>query len=192
MTTPWFLFATGVENSYPTIDHGRTRVDEMEKCGHYRHWRTDLELVEELGVRFLRYGPPIHRTWLGPRRHDWEFADLAFGRLNERDTVPIADLCHFGVPDWIGDFQNPDFPALFAGYAGAFARRFPWVQLYTPVNEMFVCATVLNLFGLLVPRLGHRAPPTFTINVGTVHVLPMCFPIAISGKQHPVRVVLSD
>ena len=54
--------------------------------------------------------------------------------------MPIVDLCHFGVPDWIGNFQNPDLPELFATYAGAFAGRFPWVQFYTPVNEMFVCA----------------------------------------------------
>ena len=147
MTAPWFMFATGVENSYPTIDNGRTRVDEMEKCGHYRHWRTDLGLLRELGVRFLRYGPPIHRTWLGPDRYDWEFPDLAFGELRRLDAVPIADLCHFGVPGWVGDFQNPDFPSLFAGYAGAFARRYPWVQLHTPVNEMFVCATFSALYG---------------------------------------------
>ncbi len=41
------------------------------------------------------------------------------------------DLCHFGVPDWIGNFQNSDFPELFAVYAKEFAQRFPWVQLYT-------------------------------------------------------------
>jgi len=29
-----FMFATGVENSYPTTRGGRHRVDEMEKCGH--------------------------------------------------------------------------------------------------------------------------------------------------------------
>jgi len=147
MTTPWFMFATGVENSYPTINNGRTRVDEMEKCGHYRHWRTDFALLEDLGISFLRYGPPIHKTWLGPGRYDWEFSDLAFGELKRLDVVPIADLCHFGVPDWVGDFQNPDFPGLFAGYAGAFARRYPWVQLHTPVNEMFVCATFSALYG---------------------------------------------
>jgi beta-glucosidase/6-phospho-beta-glucosidase/beta-galactosidase len=61
--------------------------------------------------------------------------------------VPIVDLCHFGVPDFIGDFQNPDFPKLFADYAGAFARRFPWVQLYTPVNEMYICALFSARYG---------------------------------------------
>ena len=41
-----------------------------------------------------------------------------------RNIAPIVDLCHFGVPDWLGNFQNPDFPALFAQYAKAFAQRF--------------------------------------------------------------------
>jgi beta-glucosidase len=61
--------------------------------------------------------------------------------------VTISDLCHFGVPDWIGNFQNPEFPALFATYVQDFARRYPWVQLYTPVNEMFICATFSAAYG---------------------------------------------
>jgi beta-glucosidase len=145
--TPNFLFATGIENSYPTIQNGRHRVDEMEKCGHYDQWHTDFDLVEELDIHFLRYGPPIHRTWLGPGKYDWSFTDATFQDLHRRDIVPITDLCHFGVPDWIGNFQNSDFPALFAQYARDFAARFPWVQLYTPVNEMFVCATFSAAYG---------------------------------------------
>src|SRR4051794_12165218 len=148
MTAPAFMFATGIENSAPTIDNGRTRVDEMEKCGFYQHWRTDLDLVcHDLDIGFLRYGPSLHKTFLGQGRYDWEFSDLTFGAIKDRDLVPIVDLCHFGVPDWIGNFQNPDFPRLFAAYAGAFASRFPWVQLYTPVNEMYICATFSAAYG---------------------------------------------
>jgi beta-glucosidase len=145
--TPAFLFATGIENSAPTIKHGRLRVDEMDKCGHYRYWREDFDLVQELGILFLRYGLPLHQTWLDVERYDWAFADQTFGELQARDLVPIADLCHFGVPDWLGNFQNPDFPELFAGYAKSFAERFPWIQLYTPINEMFICATFSALYG---------------------------------------------
>ena len=141
------MFSTGIENSVPTIDNGRTRVDEMEVCGHYKHWRTDFELLEEIGIHFLRYGPPIHTTFLGPGKYDWEFADMTFAELRRKDITPIVDLCHFGVPDWIGNFQNSDFPELFADYAAAFAERFPWVQLYTPVNEMFICATFSARYG---------------------------------------------
>src|SRR3954454_9708709 len=142
-----FMFATGIENSIPTVNGGRTRVDEMEVCGHYRHWRADFDCLDEIGIQYLRYGPPLHRTLLGPRKYDWEFSDLVFPEMKRRNLTPIVDLCHFGVPDWIGNFQNPDFPQLFATYCGAFAERFPWVQLYTPVNEMFICAVFSARYG---------------------------------------------
>ena len=142
-----FMFATGIENSIPTINNGRTRIDQMEKCGHYEHWRTDFDLLDDLDIQVLRYGPPIHKTFLGPGCYDWSFADLTFSELHRRNIIPIVDLCHFGVPDWMGNFQNPDFPELFATYAEAFACRFPWVQLYTPINEMFICATFSAAYG---------------------------------------------
>src|ERR1044071_10138221 len=96
---PAFMFATGIENSAPTIQNGRVRVDELEKCGHYKHWRTDFELVEEMGIRFLRYGPPLHYTFLGPERYDWSFADETLAVLRQKDIVPVADLRHIGAPD---------------------------------------------------------------------------------------------
>ena len=89
---PRFLFATGIENSIPTLDGGRTRVDELEKTGHYARWRDDFDRVEELGIRYLRYGPPLHRSWLGPDRYDWDFADQTFAELYRRNIAPIVDL----------------------------------------------------------------------------------------------------
>jgi beta-glucosidase/6-phospho-beta-glucosidase/beta-galactosidase len=141
------MFATGIENSIPTINNGRTRVDQMEACGHYTHWRTDFDCVEEIGIQYLRYGPPLHTTLRGPGLYDWEFADVTLAEMKRRNLIPIMDLCHFGVPDWIGNFQNPDFPQLFATYAAAFADRYPWVQLYTPINEMFICAVFSAKYG---------------------------------------------
>jgi len=144
------MFATGIENSYPTIrlpDGTTKRVDEMEKCGHYARWREDFALVRELSIGHLRYGPPLFSAHAGPGRYDWDFADETFAALRQMDIVPIVDLCHFGVPDWIGGFDNPDWPALFAEYARAFAVRFPWVRHYTPVNEIFVAATFSGQYG---------------------------------------------
>ena len=168
------MFATGIENSIPRIKGGTVRVDEMARCGHYQRWREDFALVQELGLSFLRYGPPLHTTLTGPGRHDWDFADATFGELQRRDIVPIVDLCHFGVPDWIGDFQNPDFPALFADYAGAFARRFPWVQLYTPVNEMYICALFSARYGWWNEQLASdRAFVTALKHIVAANVLAM-------------------
>ena len=51
-----FMFATGIENSYPTIrleDGTIKRVDEMEKTGHYKKWKDDFDLVKKLGIRYM-------------------------------------------------------------------------------------------------------------------------------------------
>ncbi len=169
-----FMFATGIENSNPTIQNGKLRVDELEKCGHYKYWKKDFELTQQLGIRFLRYGPPIHLTFLGKDKYDWSFADEAFGELQRRNIIPITDLCHFGVPDWIGNFQNPEFPELFAGYARAFAQRYPWVQLYTPVNEMYICALFSAYYGWWNEQLTtDRSFVTALKNIVKANVLAM-------------------
>jgi beta-glucosidase/6-phospho-beta-glucosidase/beta-galactosidase len=155
-----FIFATGIENSYPTItgpNNQTLRVDEMESCDHYKRWREDFDLTKELGIHYLRYGPPYYKTHLGPGRYDWSFADETFNVLRDKEITPIADLCHFGVPDWIGNFQNPEFPQLFAEYAKAFARRYPWVQHYTPINEIYITATFSAQNGWWNERLSSEA-----------------------------------
>ncbi len=144
-----FMFATGIENSYPTIEWEgkRIRVDQMAKSDHYNRFREDFALVQEMGIEFLRYGPPYFSTHTGPGQYDWGFTDEAMNELRMLHITPIIDLCHFGVPDWIESFQNADWPALFADYAKAFARRYPYVQFYTPVNEIYIAATFSSQFG---------------------------------------------
>ncbi|HLI86841.1 MAG TPA: family 1 glycosylhydrolase [Bryobacteraceae bacterium] len=171
-----FLFATGIENSYPTIEwQGRTvRQDELAKTKHYDRWRDDFCLVEELGVQALRYGPPYFSVHTGPGKYDWSFTGETFRALERQNVTVIADLCHFGVPDWVGNFQNPDWPKLFAGYASAFARRFPWVRFYTPVNEIFVAATFSAQFGWWNERLSSdRAFVTALKHLCQANVLAM-------------------
>ena len=169
-----FLFATGIENSNPTINNGRLRVDELEKCGHYTYWKKDFDLVSDMGINYLRYGPPLHKTFLGENRYDWSFSDEVFRSIHEHGIVPIVDLCHFGVPDWIGNFQNPDFPRLFTGYASAFARRYPSVQLYTPVNEMYICALFSARYGWWNEQLsGDKSFVTALKHIVKANVLAM-------------------
>ncbi|MFN3651144.1 MAG: family 1 glycosylhydrolase [Armatimonadota bacterium] len=143
------MFSTGIECSYPTVEWEgrRVRQDELEKTKHYDYWREDLQLTQELGIRYLRYGPPYYRMHLGPGKYDWSWTDQVFPEMQRLDLVPIIDLCHFGVPDWIENFQNPEFPRHFADFARAFAQRYPWVRLYTPVNEMYIAAEFSGLLG---------------------------------------------
>jgi beta-glucosidase/6-phospho-beta-glucosidase/beta-galactosidase len=141
-----FMFAVGIECSSPRVGGG-VRVDELEATGHYRKWRTDFSLVSDLGVKYLRYGLPIHRIFLGPKQYDWSFCDVVLADLKHRGIVPILDLVHFGLPDWLGDFQNPDWPNHLADYAAALSQRYPWVWLFTPVNEIYVTAQFSAAFG---------------------------------------------
>lgn len=143
-----FMFATGIECSYPTINQGKIRRDLLQECGHYERWKEDLNLVKELGLNVLRYGLPYYAIQQGPDKYDWTFADEVMREIKRLDIIPILDLMHFGVPDWIGNYQNPELPIHFANYAKALAQRYPWVRFYTPVNEIYVTARVSAKDGL--------------------------------------------
>jgi len=151
-----FAFSTGIECSNPTIvdqDGRRIRRDLLEECGHYDRWQEDLHLVKDMGIPCLRYGFPIHLTWTGAGQYDWSFTDLAMAEIQRLGITPIVDLMHFGVPDWIGDMQNPELPRHFADYCGAVAERYPWVRFYTPINEIYVAARNSGQDGLWNERL---------------------------------------
>ncbi len=107
------LFATGIECSYPTIDNGKIRRDQLDECWHYKYWKEDLHLVKELGLNVLRYGLPYYSIHQWYDKFDWSFADEVMNEIKRLGIVPILDLMHFGVPDWIGNFQNPELPYQF-------------------------------------------------------------------------------
>ena len=152
-----FIFATGIECSYPTIEHGKWRRDEMATMRHYQLWQRDFGLARKIGVSHLRYGPPLHVIYEAPGIFRWELIDEAMAELEELGPEPIVDLCHFGVPAWLGNFQNPEVAAALTEYAAAFARRYPWVRFYTPVNEMYVCARMSALDGVWNEELEDEA-----------------------------------
>lgn len=147
-----FMFAVGIECSNPVIA-GNHRVDELESTGHYEHWKKDLRLVRGLGLRYLRYGPPIHKIFLGRGKYDWNWLDGVMAEMQKLGIRPIIDLVHFGLPDWLGTFQNPEWPYHIAEYAHAFATRYPWVRFYTPVNEIYITAQFSAAYGWWNERL---------------------------------------
>src|SRR5262249_53980227 len=157
---PEFMFATGIENSYPVITGAggkARRVDEMAKCGHYDRWEEDFALVREMGLRYLRWGPAWYRVNPARGQYDWEWTDAAMAELQRLGITPVVDLCHFGVPDWLENFQNPELPIALAEYAAAVAQRFPHVRFYTPVNEIFIAAQFSARYGWWNERLSSEA-----------------------------------
>ena len=111
-------------------------------------WQRDFLLAREIGITHIRYGPPLHLVFRGRGQYDWDYCDPQLEELREAGPEPIVDLCHFGVPSWLENFQNPEIGVALAEYAAAFAERYPWVRFYTPVNEMYVCSRMSALDGL--------------------------------------------
>ncbi len=170
-----FMFATGIECSYPTIDHGKTRRDLLAECDHYNRYKEDLGLVKEMGLKVLRYGLPYYNIQTGPGKYNWEFADLAMKEIKRLGITPILDLMHFGVPDWLENFQNPDLVVHFADYCEQVAKRYPWVRYYTPVNEIYVTARSSGKDGVWNEQLKS--------DKGFVTALKHCTAASIMGTQ---------
>jgi len=136
---PPFVVATGFECSAPRIASGG-RHDQLRKLGHRERFAEDFALTRALGIRYLRFGIPFHEVAADADRLDWSWTDRAMAALAEHGIEPIVDLLHFGVPDDLWGIGDPRLVGRFATYAGAFARRFPWVRWYTPVNEPYITA----------------------------------------------------
>jgi beta-glucosidase/6-phospho-beta-glucosidase/beta-galactosidase len=178
-----FMFATGIECSYPTVENGRWRRDQLHETDHYKYWRRDLELTKEIGLKYLRYGFPIHFVYPARKHFDWSFPDAVCGEMQRMGIVPIIDLVHFGLPDWLENFQNEELPECLADYAAAFAERYPWLRFYTPVNEMYVTCRMSALEGAWNEQMrSERAFVTATRNLARAGVLMMQAILEVNPK----------
>jgi hypothetical protein len=153
-----FLFASAIDTSCARRADG-THADAMDRAGHYARWEDDLELAVSVGVRALRYGPAYYRAHLAPERFDWEPSDAPLARMRALRLQPIACLCDGGMPSWISGPQDAAFPVLFAEYARAFARRYPWIRLYSPIRDItgFARREATDALGVLDERRFARA-----------------------------------
>ncbi len=153
-----FLWATGIEDTFvPQTRPGHRALDEYQLMGHYEHWREDLALVRELGLKTVRWGVPWYRVEpFQPGEFDWRWTDQVLPHLvEELGVTPIVDLMHYGCPFWLRrEFASDDYPAAVAAYAGAFAERYAsLVHWYTPLNEPIVTALYCGQRGLWPPYL---------------------------------------
>jgi beta-glucosidase/6-phospho-beta-glucosidase/beta-galactosidase len=135
-----FLLATGIECSAPMI-RGGIRRDELRLTGHWERVEEDLDLVNALGIGWLRYGIPFHVVAADPDGTlDWTWTDRAMLAMRERGIEPIVDLLHFALPDDLWGFGDPRVVERWTDFVRAFVVRYPWVRGYTPVNEPFITA----------------------------------------------------
>lgn len=139
----------GIECSLNRV--GDRRFDQLARSGHYERG-DDLERVARLGIRTLRY--PLlweHAARNGPE-YDWRFADARLPMLRALGITPIAGLVHHGCGPDHAAFPRPEFAPGLADYAAAVARRFPWIEWYTPINEPLTTARFSGLYGVWHPH----------------------------------------
>ena len=112
-----FMFATGIECSYPTIDHGRWRRDELDLAGHYSSWQQDFELAREIGITHIRYGPPLHLIFERRGQYNWDYCDpssrsCAIWPRTDRRPVPFRRaVVARQFPEWRFPGRSPNMPA---------------------------------------------------------------------------------
>jgi dTDP-4-dehydrorhamnose reductase len=126
--------------------------DQIERSGHAMR-DSDLDRIASLGVSACRY--PALWERVAPEsldKPDWSWLDRRLPRLRDLGVQPIAGLVHHGSGPRYTSLIDPDFPAKLARYAGMVAERFPWLDAYTPVNELLTTARFAGLYGLWYPH----------------------------------------
>ena len=143
-------FWAGIEGTINRV--GDHYFDQCATNGHDQRIQ-DLDLLADLGIKALRY--PVLWERHAPNEdgaYDWTFADERLGRLRELGVEPIAGLLHHGSGPAHTSLLDPRFTQLLARYARAVAERYPWVTMWTPVNEPLTTARFSALYGHWYPH----------------------------------------
>jgi dTDP-4-dehydrorhamnose reductase len=126
--------------------------DQLAETGHDARI-DDCDRLADLGVAATRYPVLWERVAPhDPRERDYTWAQARLARLRAREVEPIVTLLHHGSGPLYTNLLDPQFPALFADYAEATARAFPWVKRWTPINEALTTARFSTLYGVWYPN----------------------------------------
>jgi dTDP-4-dehydrorhamnose reductase len=126
--------------------------DQNIETGHDTR-DSDLDLAPSLGLQALRF--PVLWEHVAPQgldRPNWQHVDRRLSRLRARQVPIIAGLLHHGSGPLYTHLLDPHFPKLLAQYAGMVARRYPWIKMFTPVNEPLTTARFSCLYGHWYPH----------------------------------------
>jgi dTDP-4-dehydrorhamnose reductase len=153
---------------------GHSFRDLTRETGHAD--RTgDLRQLKSLGITKLRY--PILWETIAPDKPDicnWAWHDARLAEVQSLGLEPIAGLLHHGSGPSYTALLDPEFPLLFARHAQRVAARYPWMKLFTPVNEPLTTARFSCLYGHWYPhRRNMRSFLRATVNQCKAVVLAM-------------------
>lgn len=131
---------------------GDRYFEQLDRSGHVGRLR-DFELFAELGITTIRQPVLWERTApSGLEAAQWDWPDAALHRIRQIGLRPIIGLVHHGSGPRHTSLTDPDFARQLASYAAAVARRYEWVEDYTPVNEPLTTARFSGLYGHWYPH----------------------------------------
>ncbi|BDE07369.1 hypothetical protein WPS_26450 [Vulcanimicrobium alpinum] len=140
------------EPTVARVDANRI-VDQLALTGHDRR-DGDVALLASLRIDASRTPVLWERAApVDPAEIDLRWAERRLSLLRDAGIEPIVTLLHHGSGPRYTDLLDPAFPALFADYAEAVARAFPWVRRWTPINEPLTTARFATLYGVWFPNL---------------------------------------
>ena len=136
-----------------TINRVQDRyLSQLHRNGHL-HRVEDLDRFASLGIQALRY--PVLWEHIAPDdigSADWQWADARLVELKKLGIEAIVGLVHHGSGPRSTSLLDPSFGDKLAAYAGEVAARYPWVSMYTPVNEPLTTARFSCLYGVWYPH----------------------------------------
>src|SRR5687768_9218887 len=148
--TPLELWA-GYECTFNRV--GDAQHDQLALTGHYFRL-DDLDRLADLGVRTIRYPVLWERIVAGrPFGDPWGWTDAVMARLQALGIEPIVGLVHHGSGPFGTSLLDDGFAEGLAAFARTVAERYPWVRLYTPVNEPLTTARFSALYGVWHPHV---------------------------------------
>lgn len=126
--------------------------DQCTKNGHSLRL-IDFQLFKDIGIKKLRYPCLWENVSMeSPRKRNWEQLDEKLAEIRRLGMTPIAGFLHHGSGPKYTHLLDPNFPTLFAEYAKDFATRYPWIENFTPVNEILTTARFSCLYGHWFPH----------------------------------------
>jgi dTDP-4-dehydrorhamnose reductase len=131
--------------------------DQIVLSGHHER-PDDLNRFASLGLKAIRY-PLLWESFAhaqDPQRL-WAWHDARLVRLRDLKIEPILGLIHHGSGPRATNLLAPAFADGLAEHAEKAARRYPWVQDWTPVNEPLTTARFCALYGYWYPHVRDEA-----------------------------------
>ena len=132
---------------------GDRYYDQVALTGHADRTIADLERFAELGIHTLRY--PVLWERIAPHsleQADWFQTDLALAKMRELGIKPIVGLVHHGSGPHYTSLIDSHFSTKLSEFAGRVADRYPWVDMFTPINEPLTTARFSTLYGHWYPH----------------------------------------